>query len=125
MGWRRGLRSKRTGRTTIGRSMSRRRALRRELRHKSGWGGGGFHLAFWLPTPGKRAAMWAGSDVQAWDIAGPACESGDLLVRDMSLPRPRRGELLSTGEAGAYGAAMSGTRPSPSRSRHEQTVVVR
>ncbi|MFK7602110.1 hypothetical protein ACI3L1_07840 [Deinococcus sp. SM5_A1] len=59
--------------------------------------------------------MWAGSDVQVWDIAGPPCESGDLLVRAMSLPRPRRGELLAIGEAGAYGAAMSGTYLTRSR----------
>lgn len=44
--------------------------------------------------------MWAGSDVQAWDIAGLACESGDLLA---------------LAEAQAYGAAMSGTDLTRSR----------
>lgn len=60
--------------------------------------------------------LWEGAEVDVWDIAGPACESGDLLARDVSLPAPRRGDLLLIGEAGAYGASMSSTyltRPRP------------
>ncbi|MDV6375495.1 diaminopimelate decarboxylase [Deinococcus arenicola] len=52
-------------------------------------------------------ALWDGQERENWDIAGPACESGDLLARDIPLPHPKRGELLAIGEAGAYGAAMS------------------
>ena len=51
------------------------------------------------------------------DLAGPACESGDLLGRDVSLPAgAMRGDLLALLDAGAYGAAMSSnylTRPRP------------
>ncbi|CAM3721072.1 diaminopimelate decarboxylase [Deinococcus saxicola] len=59
--------------------------------------------------------LWDGPETADWDIAGPACESGDLLARDISLPQPRRGELLAIGEAGAYGAAMSSTYLTRSR----------
>lgn len=51
--------------------------------------------------------LWQREPVDAWDVAGPACESGDLLARGMALPQPRRGDLLVVGEAGAYGASMS------------------
>jgi diaminopimelate decarboxylase len=41
------------------------------------------------------------------DIVGPICESGDFLARDRRLPAMRRGDLLATFSAGAYGMAMS------------------
>lgn len=60
--------------------------------------------------------LWSGDTWDTWDIAGPACESGDLLAKEVRLPTPQRGDLLAVGEAGAYGAAMSSnylTRPRP------------
>ncbi len=42
-----------------------------------------------------------------FDLAGPACESGDVLARDVELPVPREGDALAILEAGAYGSAMS------------------
>ncbi len=41
------------------------------------------------------------------DVVGPVCESGDFLARDRRLPPVRRGDLLATFSAGAYGMAMS------------------
>jgi diaminopimelate decarboxylase len=41
------------------------------------------------------------------DVVGPVCESGDFLARDRYLPRMKRGDLLATFSAGAYGMAMS------------------
>lgn len=41
------------------------------------------------------------------DIAGPLCESGDLLARDRRLPKVREGDLLAILNAGAYGYSMS------------------
>src|SRR5205085_1938894 len=41
------------------------------------------------------------------DVVGPVCESGDFLAKDRFLPAMRRGELLATFSAGAYGMAMS------------------
>jgi diaminopimelate decarboxylase len=41
------------------------------------------------------------------DVVGPVCESGDFLAKDRRLPPVRRGDLLCTFSAGAYGMAMS------------------
>ncbi|MEI7926111.1 MAG: diaminopimelate decarboxylase, partial [Chloroflexota bacterium] len=39
-------------------------------------------------------------------IAGKYCESGDILIKDIELPRLRAGELLAMPAAGAYQVAM-------------------
>ncbi len=39
-------------------------------------------------------------------IAGKYCESGDVLIRDIALPRLRAGELLAVPGSGAYHLAM-------------------
>ncbi|MEX2099886.1 MAG: diaminopimelate decarboxylase [Acidimicrobiia bacterium] len=39
-------------------------------------------------------------------IAGKYCESGDVLIRDIALPRLEAGELLAIPAAGAYQVAM-------------------
>lgn len=60
--------------------------------------------------------MWDALAKEVWDIAGPACESGDLIAKGVTLPTPQRGHLLLIGEAGAYGASMSSnylSRPRP------------
>jgi diaminopimelate decarboxylase len=41
------------------------------------------------------------------DVVGPVCESSDFLAKDRRLPPVRRGDLLATFSAGAYGMAMS------------------
>ncbi len=40
-------------------------------------------------------------------IAGKYCESGDVLIRDIALPRLRQGEILAMPAAGAYAPAMA------------------
>ncbi len=55
-------------------------------------------------------------EMQVLDLAGPACESGDVLAHDVSLPAPMAGDVLAILETGAYGASMSSnylTRPRP------------
>jgi diaminopimelate decarboxylase len=44
---------------------------------------------------------------ETYDVAGPICESGDLLARDRRLPKVEEGDLLAVLNAGAYGYAMS------------------
>ncbi|MEM1606901.1 MAG: diaminopimelate decarboxylase [Candidatus Bathyarchaeia archaeon] len=44
---------------------------------------------------------------EIYDIAGPLCESGDILARDRLLPEIREGDLLAILNAGAYGFVMS------------------
>ena len=51
-----------------------------------------------------RAEEKAGEDVS---IAGMHCESGDVLIDDVTLPAPRRGDLLAVPATGAYALAMS------------------
>jgi diaminopimelate decarboxylase len=41
------------------------------------------------------------------DVVGPVCESGDFLAKGRRLPPLKRGDLLATFSAGAYGMAMS------------------
>jgi len=44
---------------------------------------------------------------EVYDVAGPICESGDLLARDRRLPKIQEGDLLAILNAGAYGYSMS------------------
>jgi diaminopimelate decarboxylase len=49
-------------------------------------------------------------------VAGPICETADVLAADRPLPAPERGDLLALGTAGAYGYEMSSqynSRPRP------------
>jgi diaminopimelate decarboxylase len=40
-------------------------------------------------------------------VAGMHCESGDVLIDDVALPSPRRGDLLAVPATGAYTMAMA------------------
>lgn len=51
--------------------------------------------------------LYAGGTPQTFDLAGPACESGDILARDLTLPTPQEGDALAILQAGAYGSSMS------------------
>ena len=47
------------------------------------------------------------ADKETYDVAGPICESGDLLAKDRALPEVAEGDLLAVLNAGAYGFSMS------------------
>ncbi len=47
------------------------------------------------------------TDKDIFDVAGPICESGDLLAKDRELPLVAEGDLLAVLNAGAYGYSMS------------------
>ncbi len=50
------------------------------------------------------------------DVAGPVCESGDVLARERPLPRLAAGDLLALRDVGAYGSVMASNyncRPLP------------
>ena len=49
----------------------------------------------------------AGRPVETVTIAGKYCESGDVLIRDIPLPRLDPGDLLTVPMAGAYTLAMA------------------
>ena len=42
-----------------------------------------------------------------YDIAGPLCESGDVLARDRKLPLIEEGDIVGILDAGAYGFTMA------------------
>ncbi|MBC7131209.1 diaminopimelate decarboxylase [Candidatus Bathyarchaeota archaeon] len=53
---------------------------------------------------------------EKYDIAGPLCESGDILAKDRLLPILSEGDTLAILNAGAYGYSMSSnynSRPRP------------
>ncbi len=39
-------------------------------------------------------------------VAGKACESGDILIRDMKVPMPRRGDIMAVFSTGSYHFSM-------------------
>ena len=53
----------------------------------------------------NRAAEEPGAEV--FTIAGRCCESGDLLIRDLALPRPAAGDILAVSCTGAYNYSMA------------------
>ena len=58
----------------------------------------------------RYAARLANRDGPAegeFRIAGKHCESGDVLIERVALPRPRRGDLLAVPATGAYTLAMA------------------
>ena len=40
-------------------------------------------------------------------LVGKHCESGDVIVRDVLLPDPARGDVIATPATGAYGYALA------------------
>jgi len=40
-------------------------------------------------------------------VCGKHCESGDIMIRGLALPEPRRGDLLAVPATGAYALAMA------------------
>lgn len=44
---------------------------------------------------------------EVYHIAGPICETGDILAKDRKLPKIGQGDIIAVLEAGAYGFAMS------------------
>ena len=44
---------------------------------------------------------------QSVAIAGRYCESGDVLIREVRLPRPKPGEILAIPVSGAYHLSMA------------------
>jgi diaminopimelate decarboxylase len=47
------------------------------------------------------------AEKETYDVAGPICESGDLLAKDRTMPKIEEGDLLAVLNTGAYGFSMS------------------
>lgn len=48
-----------------------------------------------------------GAPLRRVSVAGPVCESGDFLARDVELPAVERGDVLVIHDTGAYGMSMA------------------
>ena len=46
-------------------------------------------------------------DAGTYTIAGPVCESGDILARNRQLPTTKKDDIIALLDAGAYGFCMS------------------
>ena len=57
--------------------------------------------------PKRENLSGAGRELRLYDIAGPVCESADVLAVDRALPETHRGDLIAIRSAGAYGSVMS------------------
>ena len=62
----------------------------------------------WVAAPVSTCFMWldeppAGTFV----VCGKHCESGDVMIHDLPLPEPGRGDLLAVPGTGAYTLAMA------------------
>ena len=69
-------------------------------------------------------------ETETFDVAGPLCESGDLLAKNRELPLANEGDVLAVLNAGAYGYSMSSQYNSRPRAaevmiRQGKTVLVR
>jgi diaminopimelate decarboxylase len=53
------------------------------------------------------ATRMAASSTDVYGVAGKHCESGDVLIDDVALAEPRRGDVLAVPATGAYTLAMS------------------
>ena len=42
-----------------------------------------------------------------YTICGKCCESGDIIIKDLKMPAPRRGDILAVLSTGAYGYSMA------------------
>jgi diaminopimelate decarboxylase len=49
----------------------------------------------------------AAADAELVHVAGRYCESGDVLLRDVALPRAGPGDVLAIAVAGAYTLSMA------------------
>jgi diaminopimelate decarboxylase len=59
-------------------------------------------------------SMKSATKLEAADVVGPVCESGDFFARDRVLPRLEENDLLAILDAGAYGMSLASnynTRP--------------
>jgi diaminopimelate decarboxylase len=79
-----------------------------------GDGGGGGGEGATTDTPDAKHTR--DRDAIPVTVAGPICETSDVLCEHRPLARPRRGDRLAVGNAGAYGYEMTSTynsRPRP------------
>lgn len=83
-----------------------------------------------MHEPRRRGKVMKLAGLEACDVVGPICESGDFLAKDRALPPVARGDLLCVFTAGAYGMAMASNynsmpRPAEVMVEGKKAVVIR
>lgn len=58
-------------------------------------------------NPGSASGEASSKESMLVTISGKCCESGDILIRDVRLPSPKRGDLLAIFSTGAYCSSMA------------------
>jgi len=58
-------------------------------------------------VPTQRVEQAEGDGLEASEVVGPICETGDILAKGRNLPSVERGDLLCVFTAGAYGMVMA------------------
>ncbi|MGB0766901.1 MAG: diaminopimelate decarboxylase [Phycisphaeraceae bacterium] len=58
-------------------------------------------------APSERKIAMELDGLEASEIVGPICETGDYLAKDRAIPPVERGDLLAVFSAGAYGMVMA------------------
>ncbi len=58
-------------------------------------------------VPAARRADMPNEGLEACEVVGPLCETGDTLAKDRALPPVARDDLLAVFSAGAYGMVMA------------------
>lgn len=69
-----------------------------------------FHFVWpveWDGAPPRRVEDPGIDGLQASDIVGPICETGDFFARNRMFPRVTKGDLVAVFSAGAYGMSMA------------------
>lgn len=69
--------------------------------------GGMSGLGRLLPVAVQPQADAEPGDTEVANLVGPLCTPGDLLGRDVSLPSPASGDVITIPNAGAYGVTAS------------------
>ncbi|MFA5104759.1 MAG: diaminopimelate decarboxylase [Candidatus Margulisiibacteriota bacterium] len=46
-------------------------------------------------------------NIRSYTIAGRACESGDIIIKDIKLPSLKRGDIIAVASTGAYNYSMA------------------
>lgn len=67
------------------------------------------------PRPALYSAKYEGAiankmnepDTQVYTVAGKCCESGDIIIKDLKLPKAEAGDILAVSTTGAYTYSMS------------------
>jgi len=68
----------------------------------------GYHHIDTIKEPSGNEPS-TGTEMEAVDVVGPVCETGDTFARARNLPPVVAGDLVAFRSAGAYGAVMAST----------------